>query len=179
MVPQHVVQLDSMPQTNNGKIDYKALPAPTIEQQVDASQCEDELPSTPAQKYLASVWRDVLDDDVYLNDMFFDIGGHSLLVMKVISAVEEKTGIRLGPQEFLVATLEQMADKLEASEAFSGFENSEPVPVDEKVEERIENMSDQPVNFNSDAVTNRTSELENPEKETSKGVIRKLKGFWS
>jgi acyl carrier protein len=103
MVPQHFVELDAMPQTNNGKIDYKSLPAPSTEVAEPAETC---APNSPAEKYLASVWEEVLEtDDVDLNDTFFDIGGHSLLVMKVISTVHDKTGIKLGPQDFLMTRL--------------------------------------------------------------------------
>ncbi|MFK7769340.1 MAG: amino acid adenylation domain-containing protein [Mariniblastus sp.] len=117
MVPQHFVFLETMPQTNNGKIDYKALPIPTAE--VASESEEVELPNTPAEKYLASVWENNLEmDDIGRNDTFFDIGGHSLLVMKVITEVHEKTGVKLGPQEFLISTLEQMADKISALDVF-------------------------------------------------------------
>ena len=113
MVPQNFVLLNEMPQTNNGKIDYKALPAPTEVSEEASSSDDVALPATAAEKYLAGVWQDVLEmDDVELNDTFFDIGGHSLLAMKVIANVKEKTGVVLGPQEFLMATLEQMADRL-------------------------------------------------------------------
>ena len=57
-------------------------------------------------------------EDVGLDDTFFDIGGHSLLVMKAITKVYDKTGIKLSPQDFLIATLEQMAQKIEKSYFF-------------------------------------------------------------
>ena len=110
MVPQHFVFLESMPQTNNGKIDYKSLPAPKAEV---AETTDIAMPNSPAEKYLAGVWEEVLEiEDVGLNDTFFDIGGHSLLVMKIITEVNEKTGVKLGPQEFLISTLDSLQTNL-------------------------------------------------------------------
>ena len=120
MIPQNFVTLIGMPQTNNGKIDYKALPAPKADLKSDVStdgadgdtDAHGALPQTSAEKFLAGVWGELLEvDDIVLNDNFFDIGGHSLLVMQVIAAVKEKIGFQLEPQDFLVGTLEQLADK--------------------------------------------------------------------
>ncbi len=127
MIPQNVVTLDEMPQTNNGKIDYNALPAPKARLQTPVNahvggeasdglgdgDCDHRaMARTPAERFLAAVWQDVLETEhIELNDNFFDIGGHSLLVMRVIAAVKAKTGFALGPQDFLIGTLEQLADK--------------------------------------------------------------------
>jgi amino acid adenylation domain-containing protein len=119
MVPQHFIELERMPQTNNGKIDYKALPAPLVDGCQDAAELES--PTTDAQKYLAGVWSEVLElDEIGINETFFDIGGHSLLVMKVITKIFEATQVKLGPQEFLISTLEQLALKLEGCGKFPG-----------------------------------------------------------
>jgi amino acid adenylation domain-containing protein len=159
MVPQHVVFLNEMPATNNGKIDFKALPAPQHE--TDDRNVETPLPKTDAEKFLASVWKDVLETDtVGLNDVFFDIGGHSLLVMQVIVAVEEKTGQRLGPQEFLVSTLEQMAAKLEQHVDSLAAEDSSVAPVIKKVD------------------SDHSNEISEETSGSATSVFRKLTGFW-
>ena len=165
MVPQHFVELDAMPQTNNGKIDYKSLPAPSTEVAEPAETC---APNSPAEKYLASVWEEVLEtDDVDLNDTFFDIGGHSLLVMKVISTVHDKTGIKLGPQDFLMCTLEQLADKIAESFAFKD-ENM----ASEKSDDRTEAVESLPEKESGGEAAD-----SNVGKE-KKGMFRNLKGFW-
>ena len=131
MIPQNFVTLTGMPQTNNGKIDYKALPPPDAGFKFDASTGDADrdadphvgLPQTSAEKFLASVWGKLLGiDEIVLDDNFFDIGGHSLLVMQAIAAVKEKTGFQFGPQDFLVSTLEQLADKF--SDRFNGVESA-------------------------------------------------------
>ena len=190
MVPQHFVFLDAMPQTNNGKIDYKALPAPSAET-VDPADIA--MPNTPAEKYLASVWEEILElDDIGLNDTFFDIGGHSLLVMKVITEVHEKTGVKLGPQDFLISTLEQLADKLSDSTMFEGQATEEPTALEAPVPAAV--ATPQPIEVaktevaktqvSSESVQPETNETETKTSETktseakTNGVMKMLKGFW-
>ena len=110
MIPQHMMPLDSMPQTNNAKIDYKALPAP---QQNTTETTNVAVAETAGEKLLVEVWQKVLDtDDVGVHDNFFDLGGHSLLVMQVITEVESRTGVKLSPRDFLIGTVQQMAESL-------------------------------------------------------------------
>ncbi len=167
MVPQHFVTLDEMPQTNNGKIDYKALPAPSAESSESDSN-DVAMPETAAEKWLAGVWEEILEiDDVGLNDTFFDIGGHSLLVMKVITTVNEKTSVKLGPQEFLMSTLEQMADRISESYEFEDVTSVESPKAGESPKAVLPE-----------------SELPEPpvveaEQVKSSGPFRLLKGFWN
>jgi natural product biosynthesis luciferase-like monooxygenase protein len=78
MVPAHIVAMDSFPQTPNGKVDRKALPAP------DQVKADTEAvyvpPQSDLEEKIAGVWRQVLNiENVGVNDNFFDLGGHSLL----------------------------------------------------------------------------------------------------
>jgi len=167
MVPQHFVELDAFPQTNNGKIDFKALPAPGKEAS-EATNNDLHAPKTPGEKYLAGVWQDILEiDEIWLNDTFFDVGGHSLLVMKVISTVNEKTEVKLGPQEFLVSTLEQMADRISKSYSFEDSEAVASVATPTEIESEAETVAD--------------DNVEEPQATESKktGAFRILKNFWS
>lgn len=119
MIPQHFVELSSFPQTNNGKVDYKALPQPA-----GASSADEEFvaPETQAELLLAEIWCDLLGaDSVSASDNFFNIGGHSLLVMKVIAQVEEETDVRLSPQDFLLNTLAGLAEQLPQQDDELGF----------------------------------------------------------
>ena len=179
MVPQHFVELDAMPQTNNGKIDYKALPAPVADVPQENNTDDVAVPTTPAEKFLAGAWEDVLEiDDIALNDLFFDVGGHSLLVMKVIATVKEKTGIKLGPQDFLVATLEQMADKISEAHCFKNDEAkvaSDSPTADEKP--AISKTETTETVATSEAVDSVAKSEETHSQ--SQGVFKKLTGFWN
>lgn len=110
MIPQNFVVLDAMPLTENGKVNIKALPAPELTiAQTQIAPCQ-----TRSEIYLSKVWQTVLQlDSVSRDDNFFEVGGHSLLVMQVIHEVESFTRVRLSPQEFLLGTLEQLATQLD------------------------------------------------------------------
>src|SRR5215472_5088605 len=83
MVPSAILLIAQMPMTTNGKVDRKALPAPT------ASLTADErfvAPYTFVQELLASIWIQVLKlEKVGIHDNFFESGGHSLNATQVIS----------------------------------------------------------------------------------------------
>jgi aryl carrier-like protein len=86
MVPSAIVTLDALPLTGNGKIDRKQLPAPAA---VRSAGPVADVVMTDVQRRVAEVWRSVLQvDRVGLHDNFFDLGGHSLLVIKVHAALK-------------------------------------------------------------------------------------------
>jgi len=74
MVPSHVIALDVLPVTPNGKCDRNALPAPI------RTQGSIEAPQTPTERELAAIWQRVLHlEAIGRDDDFFALGGHSLL----------------------------------------------------------------------------------------------------
>ena len=132
MIPQNFVVLDAMPLTENGKVNTKALPAPesatnvTIEAETVPCQTRSEI-------YLSKIWQAVLQlDSISRDDNFFDVGGHSLLVMQVINEVESFTRIRLSPQEFLLGTLEQIATQLDECQELDQLELALPYNGEQK-----------------------------------------------
>jgi len=82
MVPSQLVVLDQWPLTPNGKVDRKALPAPDSAQSL-ANHVE---PRNELEALIASIWSQVLKiDKVGVEASFFDLGGHSLMIMKVLA----------------------------------------------------------------------------------------------
>ena len=62
------------------------------------------------EKFLVSVWQDILGiDGISVQDNFFDLGGHSLLSMKVVLRVEKEIGHRLNPRDLILLPLEHLA----------------------------------------------------------------------
>ena len=83
MQPAAFVVLDAFPLTPNGKVDWRALPAPDQTHRVQATAYVS--PRTPLEDLLADLWRDLLKvDQISVHDNFFALGGHSLLVTQVI-----------------------------------------------------------------------------------------------
>ncbi|HEU4881056.1 MAG TPA: amino acid adenylation domain-containing protein [Longimicrobium sp.] len=87
MVPAAIVRLDAFPVTAGGKVDRRALPAP----EGDALAARGyEAPAGETEEVLAQIWAEVLGvERVGRRDNFFDLGGHSLLVVRVISRVRK------------------------------------------------------------------------------------------
>lgn len=98
MVPSIFIGMNSFPLTPNGKVDRKSLPAPAgMSTGTGQTQVE---PDTPMEKLMAEVWQEVLGMNGFgVNDNFFDLGGHSLLSMKVIYEIERKINIQINPRE--------------------------------------------------------------------------------
>ena len=83
MVPQAFMQLDEIPLTANGKVDKKALPA--IE--ATLSQKEAKQPTTELQTKLLSIFHKTLNNEnVGVDDNFFEVGGTSLTAAKIMMA---------------------------------------------------------------------------------------------
>ena len=87
MVPGALVFLEKMPRTPNGKVDWKALPEP--ESQGEAKEAS-ALPLTPTEELIAGVWAGLLGaSNIGREDNFFDRGGHSLLVTRLVSRLQQ------------------------------------------------------------------------------------------
>ncbi len=113
MVPSAFVTLQEFPLTPNGKIDRKSLPAPTIQRAVDDTY---EAPQSELEKSLATLWQEVLQvDRVGLHDNFFDLGGHSLLLLRVHHRLGELSTQQISMVEmFQYPTVDKLARRLSA-----------------------------------------------------------------
>ncbi|MFZ0634350.1 MAG: amino acid adenylation domain-containing protein [Candidatus Acidiferrales bacterium] len=89
MVPSIFMTLESFPLTPNGKVDRKALPTPDGQRLIGSTTYVS--PGTETERSLAEVWQEVLKvGKVGLHDNFFDLGGHSLLVVQVQSRLRKR-----------------------------------------------------------------------------------------
>ncbi len=112
MVPSAFVFLDALPLMPNGKIDRNALPDPG--EQTQAPEDAFVAPRTPVEQTLADIWAEVLGfDAVGIRDDFFEMGGDSLLSIRIISKAIQ-AGIRITPEQFFDnPTIAQLAALLD------------------------------------------------------------------
>jgi amino acid adenylation domain-containing protein len=89
MLPSSFVTLKALPLTPNGKVDRHALPDPEGERpELDVLYVR---PRDEAERFIAGIWQEVLRlDRVGVNDNFFDLGGHSLLVFQVHAKLRQR-----------------------------------------------------------------------------------------
>ena len=118
MVPAFFVAIDAIPLTPNGKVDRRALPDP-FASGIDRDQFS--APAPGVEEMLARIWQEVLGiGRVSADDRFFEIGGHSLLAVRVSLAVERETGQALPPGLLFFQSLRQVAATLTAAATHKG-----------------------------------------------------------
>jgi amino acid adenylation domain-containing protein len=117
MVPSAFVMLDFLPLTPNGKVDRRALPAPPVpnrlQQTADFLGARDKV-----ELKLIQIWKECLNiDSLGVTDNFFDLGGHSLVALRLLALIQQTFGKRLPLSTFLQApTVEQLAKILQQEE---------------------------------------------------------------
>jgi len=131
MVPSLFMFIDKLPLTPNGKLDRKTLPAP------DHGRPEQEnaftAPRTPVEEILARCWADVLQlDTVGVHDNFFQLGGHSLAAMRVVSRVVKQFQLEIPLQSlFQSPTVAAMAAVITAHQGKAPDEQGLATMLDE------------------------------------------------
>ncbi|MGW9419787.1 amino acid adenylation domain-containing protein [Streptomyces koyangensis] len=137
MVPSAFVAMERFPLTTNGKLDRRALPAPTRRHSVDAALVP---PAAGTESAVAAVWREVLGvEEVGATDDFFQIGGDSLSMVRVISRLRTVLGAELPVRTlFRARTVRELA----AEPALSG-----PAPGAGSAVERVDRGERLPLSF--------------------------------
>ncbi len=110
MIPAALVFLDAFPLTASGKINRLALPRPG-----PAGRKEFVAPRTRVEQILAGIWSDILNvAEIGINDDFFGLGGHSLLLARIAARVREAFDVDLSLRVlFEASTVAELAKKVE------------------------------------------------------------------
>jgi amino acid adenylation domain-containing protein len=108
MIPSEIVALDSLPLTSNGKVDRKQLTEPD-RSVATAAQLETTLVGEELR--LARIWSALLHvEQITATDNFFDLGGHSLLLLKVVRQINKEFGLDVPMARlFQAPTIEKLA----------------------------------------------------------------------
>ncbi len=125
MVPTAFVALESMPLTPNGKINTKVLPEPKAMERKAGR-----MPKNEKEKFFADVFAQIVESDtVYADDNFFEIGGSSLTVTRVIIAAA-KAGMDIAyvdvfdnPTPEKLAALVSKENSAESTSPYADFED--------------------------------------------------------
>ncbi|MES1241619.1 MAG: amino acid adenylation domain-containing protein [Acidobacteriota bacterium] len=109
MVPLLYVPLEALPLTANGKVDRKALPSPGTSRPALADRFA--APRTPTELTMARLWETVLGvPRVGLHDELFELGGDSMLALRLLAEIEKELGCRLPLAAFFQeATVERLS----------------------------------------------------------------------
>jgi amino acid adenylation domain-containing protein len=132
MIPAAFVLRDDFPLTPNSKVDRRALPPP--EQTRAELEATYVAPTTETECTIASIWQEVLHlQRIGIHDNFFDVGGHSLLALQVMSRVHEKLGV-----EVPLRTIFQTATVAGLAETVLQLKSQQEKREQEEVLKRIE-----------------------------------------
>jgi acyl carrier protein len=132
MIPSVYLSIESFPLTPHGKVDYAALPEPTI----GSLRTDAETSGTNLEEQVARVWRQVLRaDHVGLEDNFFDIGGTSLLLVSVHSKLQTLLNRKIPVADlFGYTTVRSLAERLGSDASKSGSR--------EAVQDRVQSQAE-------------------------------------
>jgi amino acid adenylation domain-containing protein len=138
MIPNQYVVLQAMPLTLNGKVDRKQLPEP------DPSLRSQErpfiAPHTKLEQALAGIWMEVLGlEKVSANDSFFDLGGDSLLVSRMVAKIHSAFAVHIPIRTiFLTPTIQKIAAAVKAQRAKQNDQSHVEEFLDDLTDEQIE-----------------------------------------
>ncbi|MBN3898050.1 MAG: amino acid adenylation domain-containing protein [Nostoc sp. NOS(2021)] len=108
MIPAAFMLLDAIPLTAQGKINRKILPAPDWNKATARRSLIP--PQTDAEKVICHVWEQVLGlDSIGIEDNFFDLGGDSILALRVVTEMRRQGWILTPKEIFQQQTVQRLA----------------------------------------------------------------------
>ncbi|MCW5584011.1 MAG: amino acid adenylation domain-containing protein [Gammaproteobacteria bacterium] len=111
MVPSVFTELEAIPLTTNGKVDYKKLPKPR-----EYGVSIKDQPFSEIEKKLLAIWCDILKiNNISLDVSFFDVGGHSLSAVRLLAAINKQFACDLSLDLFFkYQTIKEQADYIQS-----------------------------------------------------------------
>ena len=140
MVPTHFVKLDNLPLTSNGKVDIRSLPKPEgLEMDTGTEYV---APKNTTEEKLVTIWEEVLGrKNIGTNDKFFDIGGNSIKIVKMIGMVNAAFDLKIPVvTAFKFPSIATLAEYINADTAVSPAANA--TETDEQMNESFNIMEE-------------------------------------
>jgi len=130
MVPSVFVPLKALPTTTSGKIDRRGLPEPDWSLAASASSVEYVAPRTPMERRLAAIWSELLSiERVGACDDFFELGGNSLLAIRLVSRIRTECSVDLPLTAlFISPKLESLAEQIAEQQQSGGSRPMSAIP---------------------------------------------------
>ena len=151
LVPAYFMQLEQMPLTANGKVDFAALPDP--QETRPELQSAFVAPQTAVEKTLAKLWQQVLKvDRIGIHDNFYELGGDSIMAIQIAARISE-TGFNLSPNQiFQHPTLAQLSVVVAPDVELAPEDLTGTVPLTPIQQAFFEQRSPQPEQFTQTVV---------------------------
>jgi len=113
MVPAIWIEMETLPLTNNGKVNKKNLPDPDTMGMPDNQYVS---PRNELETKLVEIWQDLLElERVGVEDNFFELGGHSLLAIRLISVIRKELSVEIPIGDvFEYSTITSFAQHIES-----------------------------------------------------------------
>jgi acyl transferase domain-containing protein len=134
LVPRNFVEMTEIPRDGSGRVDRSRLSDPF------APRDSHVPPRTPTEEIIAGIWKSLLGlPRVGIHDNFLDVGGHSLVGIRVLLQIEKRTGVRLHPNALTLQTLEQLAAECDRRRGAEVMADEAPQPEKGGLASRILN----------------------------------------
>ncbi|MCF6434836.1 non-ribosomal peptide synthetase [Pseudoalteromonas sp. MMG022] len=134
LVPSHIQVMDKFALTANGKVDKRALPAPSLG---DVIALEYVAANTPSEQLIQRLWCELLDlseQQVSCAVSFFDLGGHSLLAMRLSNAIRRELDVEVPVRVLFVhETIKAIAKYIDELDTHSSLTMIKPVDRDQSL----------------------------------------------
>ena len=126
MVPAGYIPMEKLPINANGKVDRSALPPP------DSKVWESKLfepPINETERSMVAIWQEYLDvEKISRTDNFFDLGGHSLMSIRLINSIREEWGVELSVKAiFEIDTLADLSEHVQQEVDIKSLENDDDI----------------------------------------------------
>ncbi|URZ00199.1 amino acid adenylation domain-containing protein [Clostridium felsineum] len=130
MIPTKLIEIESVPLTANGKVDRKNLPEPVEDTEINENYV---APCNKIQEKLVAIFQDAFEGNtkIGIKDNFYEMGLNSILMVSIISKLEEAFSIQIKFKDFLklnnIEDLEKLVQKTSATHTFDSTNDKETI----------------------------------------------------